>query len=126
MLKLKFNPQDPVIIVEGKIQGRVATIARFVLDTGASYVVLPWRLAVAIGLQIDPKKTIQTTTATTVETVPEVIIPEMSVLGKSARNIKAIVKDLPPEAPVDGLLGLSFLRNFRIEIDFRQGFFTLE
>lgn len=127
MSNLKFNPQDPVIIIEGKIQGRLAAIARFVLDTGASYVVLPWRLADAIGLQIDPKKTIQTTTATTVETVPEVIIPEMSVLGKSTRNIKAIVKDLPPEAPVDGLLGLlSFLRNFRIEIDFRQGLFILE
>ena len=80
----------------------------------------------AIGITIDPSKTIQTTTATTVETVPEIIIPEMSVLGKTVKNVEAIVKDLPPETTVDGLLGLSFLRNFKLSIDFKKGELKLD
>lgn len=126
MPALKFNPQDLSIILDVEISGKASTITRLVLDTGASFVVLPWKLAVAIGLQIDPEKTIQTTTATTLETVPKVIIPEISVLGKKVRMVEAIIKDLPPEAPVDGLLGLSFLKNFKLTIDFSKGELILE
>lgn len=126
MQTLKFNPHASIIIVNAKVKASLATIGRFAVDTGASYVVLPWKLTTAIGILIDPTKTLQTTTATTVETVPEVIIPEMSVLGKIVKNVEAIVKDLPPETTVDGLLGLSFLRNFKLFIDFKKGKFTLE
>ena len=126
MQTLKFNPQDPVIVVNARIKASIVTIARLVLDTGASYVVLPWKLTEALGIEIDPAKTIQTTTATTVETVPKVVIPEISVLGKVAKDVESIVKDLPPESPVDGLLGLSYLKNFKLEIDFKRGELTLE
>lgn len=123
---VKFDPNVAIIIVSGKVKVSVATIVRFVVDTGASMVVLPWKLTTAIGITIDPSKTIQTTTATTVETVPEIIIPEMSVLGKTVKNVEAIVKDLPPETTVDGLLGLSFLRNFKLSIDFKKGELKLD
>src|SRR5437879_678660 len=126
MSGLKFNPQDLSIILDVQITSQNSTITRLVLDTGASFVVLPWRLAIAIGLKIDPEKTIQTTTATTIETVPKVIIPKISVLGKTATDVEAIIKDLPPEVPVDGLLGLSFLQHFKLSIDFPKGELNLE
>ena len=126
MSQVRFDPRDPVIILDARIKASLSTIAKLVLDTGASSVVLPWKLTAAIGIKIDPSKTTQTTTATTVETVPEVIIPEISVLGKVARNVKGIVKDLPPESHVDGLLGLSFLKHFKLSIDFQKGLLTLE
>lgn len=126
MSNLKFNPQDLSIVIDAEITSRTSTITRLVLDTGASFVVLPWRLAIAISLRIDPQKTIQTTTATTVETVPKVTIPKISVLSKTATNVEAIIKDLPPEAPIDGLLGLSFLKHFQLKIDFPQGELNLQ
>jgi len=46
------------------------------------------------------------------------------VLGKEAKNVKAIVHDLPAKSYVDGLLGLSFLRNFNVHLNFKEG--TLE
>lgn len=49
----------------------------------------------------------------------------MIVLGKKIKNVEAIVKDLPPEAPADGLLGLSFLKYFKLTIDFKKGFLSL-
>lgn len=126
MPALRFNPKSPNIIVHAKIKSRYSATTTLVLDTGASLVVLPWKLVTMIGIKIDPTKTVRTTTATTVETVPEVIIPKMDVLGKTVKSVKALIKDLPPESPADGLLGLSFLKNFKLTLDFKNGVMTLE
>ena len=126
MPSLKFDPTTASIIVNADIRAIHPTVARLVLDTGASFVMIPWRLAQAIGIKIDPKNTIQITTATTVETAPKVLIPQISVLGKTVKNVEAIVKDLPPSSPVDGLLGLSFLKKFKLTINFKQGLLQLD
>lgn len=124
--QMKFNKNSSIIILDVRIQEKTAVTARLVLDTGASLVVLSTRLTKAVGIDIDPKKTAQTTTATKVETIPEIIVPYMSVLGKEAKHVKAIVKDLPPQSGVDGLLGLSFLRHFKLTTDFKKGVVMLE
>lgn len=127
MPSLKFNPHDSVIVVETKIWGvKLAATIRLVFDTGASLVILPWKLATGLGLKIDQTKIIQTTTASTVESAPLISIPKMSVLGEEVKNVDALVKDLPPEAGVDGLLGLSFIKNFQVNIDFKKGVLNLE
>lgn len=122
----KFDPHAPNIILSAKIKSNYPATTTLIVDTGASIVVLPWKLASIIGLNIDPERTIQTTTASMLETVPQVIIPEMSILGKTVKNVEAIIKDLPPQTPADGLLGLSFLKHFKLTIDFKKGFLSLE
>ncbi|MBI2329876.1 clan AA aspartic protease [Candidatus Daviesbacteria bacterium] len=125
MANLKFDPDTYGIILEAKVKNRFAEITHLVLDTGSTYVMINWKLAVAIKLRITQDHTVQLTSANTLETVPKVIIPEITVLGKSIQNVEAIVKDLPPEAPADGLLGLSFLKYFKLTIDFKKGFLEL-
>lgn len=125
MATLKFDPKTYGIILEAKIKSRFAEIAHLVLDTGSSYVMIPWKLALATNLKISQEKTVRLTSASTLETIPQVIIPEMTVLGKRIKNVEAIVKDLPPEAPADGLLGLSFLKHFKLTIDFKKGLLEL-
>lgn len=125
MANLKFDPNTYGIILEAKIKSRFAEIAHLILDTGSSYVMITWKLALAIHLKISPEKTVRLTSASTLETVPKVIIPEMTVLGKMVKNVEAIIKDLPPEAPADGLLGLSFLRHFKLTINFKKGLLEL-
>ena len=98
MSVLKFDPATYGIILEAKIKNRFAEIAHLVLDTGSTYVMVPWKLAVATHLDIKQDQTVKLTSASTYETVPKVIIPEMEVLGKKIRNVEAIVKDLPPGA----------------------------
>lgn len=122
----KFNPHSHAIIVNVFIKATHPTIAKLILDTGASRLVLPWKLATTIGLSIDQDKITPITTVTTVESVPEVNIPEVTVLGKTVKNVKGVIKDLPPQAPADGLLGLSFLKHFRLTIDFRKGLLSLD
>lgn len=122
----KISPATTSIILEAKIKASFAEISNLVLDTGATYVMIPWKLALAVKLNIDPAKTVKITSASTLETVPKVIIPEMEVLGKTAKNVEAVIKDLPPEAPADGLLGLSFLKHFKLTIDFKKGILVLD
>jgi len=126
MSSLRFNPQSEGIILDVVLEGKITLHVRMVLDTGASLVVLPWRIATGLGLKIDPKNLVQTTTATTVESAPLSVIPKVTVLGKSVRNVRCLVKDLPPESAVDGLLGLSFLRNFDLFLYFKKGILQLE
>lgn len=90
MHTVTFNPSSSVIVLDVKLKAAHTTIGRLVLDTGASYVVLPWKIVSAIGLKIDPQSTIQTATTATVETVPKVVVPEVQVLEKSVKNVEAI------------------------------------
>lgn len=125
MSTLKFDPNSPAILLDAEIEGKIVLHATFVLDTGASYVVLPWRIITGLGIPIDQKKLVSTTTATTVESAPVVSIPRVTVLGKTVRKVTCLVKDLPPESGVDGLLGLSFLRHFSLTVDFLHGNLSL-
>lgn len=126
MSQLKFDPSSPSIIISADIKASLPTVAKLILDTGSSYVALSWNIVLAMGIPVNPNHTVQLTSASTVETTPKIIIPEITVLGKSVKNVEAIVKDLPPEAPADGLLGLSFLKKFKMEINFKKGYLSLE
>jgi len=126
MSQFKFEPRSEAIILDTVLEGKITLHARLVLDTGASLIVLPWWIATGLNLQIDPAHLIQTTSASMVETVPLTKIPKVTVLGKTVKNVSCLIKDLPAESGVDGLLGLSFLRNFNLEINFKKGILTLE
>ncbi|OGG19326.1 hypothetical protein A3D78_06165 [Candidatus Gottesmanbacteria bacterium RIFCSPHIGHO2_02_FULL_39_14] len=123
---LKFNPHLPSIILNTYLEGKIKLLVKFVLDTGASYVVIPWRIATGLGLEINQQNLVSTTTASSVEHVPYTSIPKLTVLDKTVRNVPCIVKDLPSESGVDGLLGLSFLKHFKLTIDFNKGFLSLD
>ncbi len=124
--KLKFDPTSLTIALSVDIEAIFPTTANLALDTGASYMIISKRMALAIGLEIDPSKNMQLTSATSVETVSLVTLPRVSVLGKTVKNVEAVIKDLPPSAPVDGLLGLSFLKHFKLTLDFKKGELSLE
>jgi len=128
MVKHNFNVHSPIILLEPKIEGieEVRTL-KTALDTGATYVMIPWEIAEILGYEPElSKERINMTTASGVEKVPLITLNSVSVLGKKAENIKAIVHDLPPRSYVDGLLGLSFLRNFKLCLDFQKGILEIE
>ncbi len=97
------------------------------LDTGATYVMIPWEIAEILGHKPHlSKKRIDMTTASGVEKVPLITLKLVSVLGKKAANVPAVVHDLPPRSCVDGLLGLSFLKHFKTCQDFKKGILTID
>ena len=46
-------------------------------------------------------------------------------LGKTIKNLEVACHDLPEEGFVDRLLGLDFLNNFKLTINFRKGIIWL-
>ena len=47
-------------------------------------------------------------------------------IGKKIENVTVMIHDLPETSRVDGLLGLSYLRNFDLSIKFKAGILALE
>jgi clan AA aspartic protease (TIGR02281 family) len=120
---VKLDPQCSLITVEVEIfKGRKSRIVRMALDTGATYLLVPRSVLEGVGYrQASARTKIGVTTASGTERVPFVTLQRVAVLGKSVSKVPAICHDLPPQSPVDGLLGLSFLRWFDIDLHFRKG-----
>ena len=92
------------------------------LDTGATSVVIPTSVATELGYDIrgSVRHTSVATPAGLVD-VPVLTLDSVSVLGVQAINVPALCIDLPRQARFRGLLGLSFLRNFDVDLHFRSG-----
>jgi predicted aspartyl protease len=60
-------------------------------------------------------------TASGVETAPVIKIKRIKFLGENIDNVPVVCHDLPPKSYVVGLLGSSFLRHFKITIDYLNG-----
>mgnify|MGYP001576280366 CR=1 len=122
MAKFKFDPKATAIICRAEIVGRKRELSlKMIVDTGATYTIIPVEAAVAIGY--DPSRSprkIEITTGSSIEYVSIVSVPKFRAFGIEIRNMKAVCHNLPPESPVDGLLGLNFLRQAKIAIDFSQ------
>lgn len=128
MSQLKFDPTAPVILISPLLEGEngLKRKTKMVLDTGATYVMISWKLAEA--LKLEPQKTkkwVDLTTASAVERTPVIKVKAITVLGKRVKNVEVAIKNLPEESRVDGLLGLSFLKNFDLRIDFENGVLEL-
>jgi len=127
MVDVKFEPNANSIVVDVELIGAKIQNLKMILDTGATFIMIPWRIIDTLGMQITPSQEyVYVTTASGVEKVPLVVLETVSVLGKTASKVQAIVHDLPQKSYVDGLLGLSFLRNFNIHINFKEGLLSID
>ncbi len=126
-IMIKFDKDKAVILVYVILKNKGETKRLLMaLDTGATYCMIPWRVADILGLEPELyKEKIETITASGIETVPLVETESINVNNTEVRYVKIIVHDLPAKSYVDGLLGLSFLRNFNLNINFKEGYFEL-
>ena len=95
-MKYKFDPKSPVITLYVTLSYLQTRRILMVFDTGATYTMIPWDIAEAIGY--DPaysKKKVTIITASGVEKAPLIAVDRVSVLGKEARDVECVVHDLP-------------------------------
>jgi len=122
MTQFKFNPKQGVILCKAKLANkRQSAFIKLVVDTGASNLMISIETALAIG--IDPAKStrqVEITTASGIILVPIIKIPSFACFGIEIKNLDAACHNLPPQSPVDGLLGLNFLSSAKIIIDFSK------
>jgi clan AA aspartic protease (TIGR02281 family) len=101
------------LVVSGTINQRLS--GHFLLDTGASYCVLGKGAAKEAGVQPDGRKVLLTTAHGVVQAT--VGTARRIDLGDAvARDVEVAVVDEPPLPGLEGILGLSFLQNFKYAI----------
>jgi clan AA aspartic protease (TIGR02281 family) len=100
-----------------------STRAPFLIDTGASDVLVPKSVADRLGLQVGPNtRTKRYSTANGVVTHPVVMLRSIALGGAVVENVPASIS---PNLQF-GLLGLSFFNHFTYNIDAAQGVVTLK
>ena len=113
------------ILVRGRVNEQVETL--FLVDTGATFCVLARPLARQLGLTSSPLAgpvTVHTGSGS-IE-APLIPVDLIQVGAVEARGVEAIIHDVPGlPSDVGGLLGLSFLNRFTVEIDPVRGMMLL-
>lgn len=127
MPEFELPPQVPVITAYARLANTQVRRLLMALDTGATYTMIPWDIAEALGYEpAISRRKMDIITASGVEKAPLITLSSISALGKEAKNVNCVVHDLPQASRVEGLLGLSFLKNFTVLLDFRRGLLRID
>lgn len=104
------------MVVPVRLNDRVT--AQFLIDTGASDVLLPSAVAEELGIRIGPEtRRVRYATANGVVENPVVTLDSVDLGGARVEGVPASVS---PSLPI-GLLGLSFFHHFTYQIDAARG-----
>lgn len=123
--KAHFQPRTAIVVLAveltNRATGRSVTV-NMLLDTGATYTAIPMRVAKGLSVPVDPEQTTRILTAKgSFERMPLVRLDEVRVLGLGSEDVEAVIINLPAKTGLDGLLGGSYLRDYRVLIDYPHG-----
>lgn len=126
-MSVPFEPQEGLILVRAELEGPAGNaVLRLALDTGATGTLINVAMLVSIGY--DPALVadrFQITTGSGVEYVPRVTLQKITALGQQKFDFPVLCHTLPPSAGIDGVLGLDFLRDQTLTLDFLGGQITV-
>ena len=127
-MTFSFDPRASLIVIRARLTGpSTHTDVQLALDTGATMTMVSRRTLAYLGYDpLGVSDRVPITTGSGVEYVPEITIASIQSLGHEYRNFPVLCHTLPPSATVDGVLGLDFLRDKRLVLDFRAGLITLD
>lgn len=112
-------------VVPARVNGEAVGV--FILDTGASYTSLSMSVARRLGIFSSGNATVRLMTASGVIQAPLALLDEVDIGGAVARHVPIVIHDLPGvPSSVVGLLGMSFLERFRVNLDIGSGLLVLE
>ena len=112
-------------VVQVKLNDRA--LGNFIVDTGASYTVISKATARELAINLKKNvKNVRLQTANGFIDAQLVTLDSIEVGGMRVGNLMAAVHDFSQDGSVSGLLGLNFLRHFRIDIDTENRVMVLE
>jgi clan AA aspartic protease (TIGR02281 family) len=118
--RVKVTPSGNSMIVNVRLNDDV--IAPFVIDTGATDVVIPVGVAKKLGVNLDTARTQQYRTANGLVESEVIVLESVDLGGARIQNVPASVS----KSMSIGLLGLSYFNHFRYNVDPVAGVVTLE
>ncbi|HYL82050.1 MAG TPA: aspartyl protease family protein [Candidatus Acidoferrum sp.] len=122
-VQIPFQKQGASVLLPASVNGQ--SVGYFILDTGATYTTISRQTASSLGITGSGSVTLST--ASGVVQAPLAVLDQVEVGGASALHVPVVLHDLPNAPPaIVGLLGLSFLERFRINLDMTSGLLILE
>ena len=123
-----FDPARGLIVVRAELHGPLAAVGlNLALDTGASQTminVIP--LTLAGYLPGGAVEHVEITTGSGIAYAPRVPVLRVSASGNEKAEFPVLAHTLPPSAGIDGLLGLDFMQDRILCVDFRQSLISLQ
>jgi clan AA aspartic protease (TIGR02281 family) len=119
---MKQSLEIPIIFQRVRIDGMHASREiDMILDTGAIYTAISWDIAKDIGY--DPaiaQNRVPIITANGVIEVPKIKVEAIGFRELYVEDVEVICHDIPEIAEIEGLLGLTFLKHFKVLLDFKN------
>lgn len=100
--------------------------SRFILDTGATYTAISSDLARRLGYDLNRASHVIITTANGQVSVPKIMLKSVTLNGYTVHNLEATVMPMPANVPFSGLIGLNFIKRYRVTIDSAADHLVLE
>ena len=122
-----FKRRRGLIIVRARVwNARGSLTLNLALDTGASDTLISAARLEEAGFDLAASsQTVQITTGSGLATAPIIEIARLQALDGERLNFPVLAHNLPPTATIDGLLGLDFMRDHLLTVDFRTGQLSL-
>jgi len=122
-MSVPFNARHGPILIEAEVTGPTRSLAlELILDTGATTSLLSETILTALGYDLSlVTSRAQMTTGSSIISVPRVTLTRMTALGSHRFGFSVLAYTLSTSTTVKGLLGLDFLRDHVLTIDFRNG-----
>jgi len=113
-------PRRAILAVYAVVVGpRTWRSLKLAVDTGATYTMLPPDVLLDIGYNpTRATRSLELSTANGLVMVPLVRVQALKCLGLAVNKLDVVAHHLPPESPVEGLLGLDVLAHFQPFQDF--------
>ncbi len=121
-MQVPFRIRHGAMVVQGAVNGIGMS---FIVDTGASLVVIPPALAARAGIDVRDAPGVVLQTANGQVAAPRVSLDEVKVGHLRRNRIEAVVQRVSSDAGT-GLLGMSFLGAYRLTVDHQRRVLLLE
>lgn len=121
-MQVPFQQVNGAMLVQGSVNG---VAMPFVVDTGASLVVIPPAIAQSAGINTVGAQQVQLQTANGTTMAPMVRLKEVKINRLTRRNINAVVQKVSENGRI-GLLGMSFLSAYKVTVDHDRSMLILE
>ena len=127
MSKYSFLPGSATIVFQATVFARRPARVLLALDTGATLCQISSSIANSIGLDLSsPVRQIELVTGSDVARAPVVHLPQLDIFGKTIRQLEVVVRNLPPRARLDGVLGLNFFLAHNLFINYSKGVLVIQ
>lgn len=126
-MSFPFASKHGPILVDAEVTGPTRSMPlTLILDTGATTSLIKEAVLLALGYDLATiTDRVPMTTGSIVTSVPRVVLTRLTALGQHRFGIPVLAYTLPASVSVAGLLGLDFLRDQVLTIDFQTGRITL-